>query len=159
LPHVLFHGERILHKRFRATQGRTCRSRRPPRIPPRGSPTRGLDVNIGLAGMSADGSRVRIRNSFRRTHDDEIVATVTSTVGWIDLARRHLRTPPDPLPQLLRSLPREPDYADLSSSVNPTLRSARLSHKLRLKRALKVVHRVASARCRYAMAPTRGTYI
>lgn len=71
-----------------------------------------LHVNFVVAGMSADGSRFRFRNEFRRP-DRELVASVTSTGGWLDLTVRKLKPPPDELRRIFDLLVRTDDYAEL----------------------------------------------
>jgi len=74
-------------------------------------------VSLSLGGLSADGSRFRLRNTFTRLHDAKRVAVVTSTGGWLDLDARRLRRPPADLFELLRSLPRDDDFEQLTSVV------------------------------------------
>jgi acyl-CoA thioester hydrolase len=75
-----------------------------------------LRVTLELCGLSADGSRFRLRNEFYR-HDGRLTARVTSTGGWLDLALRKLTAPPDPIVAALRSLPRAECFEDLPSSL------------------------------------------
>jgi acyl-CoA thioester hydrolase len=64
-----------------------------------------LRVSLDLGGLSPDGTRFRVRNQFFR-HDGRLAARVTSTGGWMDLARRKLTVPPESILAALRSLPR-----------------------------------------------------
>ncbi|HSB41860.1 MAG TPA: acyl-CoA thioesterase [Methylomirabilota bacterium] len=69
-------------------------------------------VRLELAGISPDGARFRLRNTFVRA-DGRTAATVTSTVGRLDLAERRLTAPPDEPRKLVAELPRTPDFAEL----------------------------------------------
>lgn len=69
-------------------------------------------VRLELAGISPDGARFRLRNTVVRA-DGRTAATVTSTVGWLDLAERRLTAPPDELRKLVAELPRTQDFAEL----------------------------------------------
>ena len=73
-------------------------------------------VRLTLAGLSDDGSRMVLRNDFLR--DGRLVARVTSTAGWLDLSRRKLTCPPEPLLQALQGISRSEDFAALPSSVS-----------------------------------------
>jgi len=75
-----------------------------------------LRVTLHLCGMSADGSRFRLRNEFYR-QDGKLAARVTSTGGWLDLGLRKLTAPPDSIVAALLSLPRAEDFEDLPSSL------------------------------------------
>ncbi|MFN8010205.1 MAG: thioesterase family protein [Holophagaceae bacterium] len=66
-------------------------------------------VGIELAGVSADGARFRIRNTFS-TEDGQLVAKVTSTGGWMDLNARRLGPPPAPLRETLERMRRAEDF-------------------------------------------------
>lgn len=69
-------------------------------------------VRLELAGLSPDGARFRLRNTIVRA-DGRTAATVTSTIGWLDLAERRLTTPPEDLHRLVAELPRTEDFAEL----------------------------------------------
>jgi acyl-CoA thioester hydrolase len=69
-------------------------------------------VRLELAGLAPDGGRFRLRNTFVRA-DGRVAATVTSAIGWLDLAARRLTTPPEDLYQLIADLPRTEDFAEL----------------------------------------------
>jgi acyl-CoA thioester hydrolase len=69
-------------------------------------------VTLAAAGLNEDGSRFRLRNEFFRA-DGARAARVTSTGGWLDLAKRRLASPPEDLRALLMRLERTEDYAGL----------------------------------------------
>jgi acyl-CoA thioester hydrolase len=73
-------------------------------------------VTLAVAGMSADGSRWRLRQEVRRA-DGLPCARLTSTGGWMDLAARRLVAPPDTLIALFRSDLKTEDFAELPSSL------------------------------------------
>lgn len=73
-------------------------------------------VTLGIAGMSDDGSRFRLRNEFFRA-DGKLSARVSSEGGWLDLVQRKLLAPPADLLAALQSLQRTSDFASLNSSV------------------------------------------
>ncbi|MET8428421.1 thioesterase family protein [Nocardia sp. NPDC004860] len=73
-------------------------------------------LSLHLAGLSNDGARFMMRNTFTRA-DGTVAATVTSTGGWLDLTQRRLTSPPDDLLTLLRDLARTIDFADLPSPL------------------------------------------
>jgi acyl-CoA thioester hydrolase len=69
-------------------------------------------VTLEAAGLSPDGARFRLRNDFWR-QDDTLIARVTSSGGWLDLARRRLVAPPPELAAALASIERSPDFEPL----------------------------------------------
>ncbi|HKO57943.1 MAG TPA: thioesterase family protein [Thermoanaerobaculia bacterium] len=69
-------------------------------------------VTLAAAGLNEDGSRFRLRNEFFRA-DGERAARVTSSGGWLDLAKRRLTPPPEDLRALLTQLERTADYEAL----------------------------------------------
>ena len=75
-----------------------------------------VHADLSLAGLSDDGSRVRLRNQFHRA-DGQLAARVTSLGGWLDLNQRKLIAPPMELLAAMRTLPRTEDYQDLPSSL------------------------------------------
>lgn len=75
-----------------------------------------IRVTLGIAGMSDDGSRFRLRNEFFRA-DGKLSARVSSEGGWLDLAQRKLLVPPADLLAALQSLQRTSDFASLNSSM------------------------------------------
>jgi acyl-CoA thioester hydrolase len=72
-------------------------------------------VTLQAAGLSPDGARFRLRNEFWKGGGGEavLVARVTSSGGWLDLARRRLVAPPPDLAAALASIERSPDFAPL----------------------------------------------
>ena len=70
-----------------------------------------LVVTMSLAGLSEDGSRMKLRNEFFR--GTELAARVTSSAGWLDLATRKLTCPPADLLACLRALDRSADFEAL----------------------------------------------
>lgn len=75
-----------------------------------------VQVSLELAGLSEDGSRFRIVNSFSR-HDGKLVAKVSSSGGWLDLAGRKLIAPPAGLLAALQAVTHTADFAVLPSSL------------------------------------------
>jgi acyl-CoA thioester hydrolase len=73
------------------------------------------EVRLFLAGLSADGSRFRLRNEFA-TLNGERIARVTSSGGWLDLEARRLITPPAELIELLRSITPSSDYSEINTN-------------------------------------------
>lgn len=73
-----------------------------------------VTVTQSLAGISADGRRLRIRNEF--FNKGKLAARVTSLVGWMDLAARKLTKPPDKLLEALQQLDRTDDFIVLPDS-------------------------------------------
>ena len=69
-------------------------------------------LDFEATGISQDGVRFRVRNTFRNKLD-ELLATVSSEGVWFDLERRRPRTPPDDLDSLMRSLKRSNDYGEI----------------------------------------------
>lgn len=75
-----------------------------------------FNVDVALAGLSPDGSRFALRNSFTR-EDGQLAARVTSEGGWLDLEARRLRLPPPGLLEALEALARAEDFQELPSSL------------------------------------------
>lgn len=73
-------------------------------------------VTFALAGLADDGSRMALRNEFSQP-DGRLIARVTSTGGWLDLAARKLIRPPETLIAVLRMLDKTNDYRELASSI------------------------------------------
>jgi acyl-CoA thioester hydrolase len=71
-------------------------------------------ITMSMAGLSDDGSRMRLRNDFYRK--DALAARVTSTAGWFDLAQRKLVSPPENLLAILRALTHSDDFVALPNS-------------------------------------------
>jgi len=75
-------------------------------------------LEIQLAGISPNGARFCLRNSFVRG-DGKVVCNVTSLAGWLDLGRRRLTCPPPPLVEILQALERTDDFVELTSPITP----------------------------------------
>jgi acyl-CoA thioester hydrolase len=73
-------------------------------------------IELAMVGLSADGARFRMRNTFIRS-DGRVAGFVTSTGGWLDLAARKLTRPAVDLLDLLNSLIRSEDFEALSSPL------------------------------------------
>jgi acyl-CoA thioester hydrolase len=71
-------------------------------------------VDYELVGISDDGVKFRVRNTFRNAPND-VAAAVTSEGVWFDLERRRPRVPPPDLDRLMRSLQRSKDFAEIPS--------------------------------------------
>lgn len=77
-----------------------------------------VDVTLESAGVSPDGSRFRLRNTFYRD-DGKEVARVTSVGVWLDLLARRVVAPPDDLRQMTESLSRTGDFQVLENATRP----------------------------------------
>ena len=75
-----------------------------------------MEVRLLSAGSSSDASRFRVRNEFYRL-DGKLIARVTSTGGWLDLAARKLITPPEFLFNAMQTLTKTEDFEVLPSSI------------------------------------------
>jgi acyl-CoA thioester hydrolase len=73
-------------------------------------------VRLLIGGLSADASRFRLVNEYRR-EDGELCARLRSQGGWLDLKARKLVAPPGKLEQALQALERTADFETLDSSV------------------------------------------
>jgi acyl-CoA thioester hydrolase len=71
-------------------------------------------VDYQLAGISDDGVRFRVRNTFRNASND-VVATVTSEGVWFDLELRRPRAPPKDLDNLMRDLQHSVDFSEIAA--------------------------------------------
>jgi acyl-CoA thioester hydrolase len=67
-------------------------------------------VELGLAAITRDGRRMKVRNTFYRDADAALCAVVDSVVMWLDLDARRPVTPPDELKALWFGLARTPDF-------------------------------------------------
>jgi acyl-CoA thioester hydrolase len=76
-----------------------------------------MEISLGVAGLSGDGSRHLFRNEFFRG-DGKRAATVNSLGGWLDLVTRRFITPPARLLTALTSLPKTEDFAVLPSNMD-----------------------------------------
>ena len=69
-------------------------------------------VDYELVGLSENGMRFRVRNTFRNS-SGEVAASVTSDGLWFDLEHRRPRVPPADLDSLMRALWRAEDFASI----------------------------------------------
>jgi acyl-CoA thioester hydrolase len=69
-------------------------------------------VTLLLAGASADASAFRIRNDLYRP-GGEPAATVVSSLRWLDLDRRRLVRPPEPLAAVVLAMSRAEPFEEL----------------------------------------------
>jgi acyl-CoA thioester hydrolase len=69
-------------------------------------------VDFELVGLSDNGIRFRVRNTFR-TASEDVAASVTSEGVWFDLEHRRARIPPPDLDTLMRTLWRAKDFTDI----------------------------------------------
>ncbi|HUW65760.1 MAG TPA: thioesterase family protein [Spirochaetia bacterium] len=75
-----------------------------------------FEVHLLISGISEDGSRFRLHNSFYR-QDGKKAASVTTTAGWLDLTVRKLIAPPRSLYEAMERLARTEDFATLPNSL------------------------------------------
>jgi acyl-CoA thioester hydrolase len=73
-------------------------------------------VTHEMAAASDDYSRFMLRNEFYRP-DGKLAARLTSTGGWLDLAKRQLIAPPAVVAAALAALARTADWRSLPSSL------------------------------------------
>jgi acyl-CoA thioester hydrolase len=71
-------------------------------------------VDHKVVGLSSDGVRFAIENTFRDVHD-EVTAIVTSEGLWFDLDERKPRSPPPELDAVQRRMPRAEQFRELPS--------------------------------------------
>jgi acyl-CoA thioester hydrolase len=76
-----------------------------------------FSVTFELLGLSDDGSRFRLRNTFLKANG-RVAAIVTTDAGWMSLVNRRLVTPPDELLTAMSRLTRSDDFENLPSSIN-----------------------------------------
>jgi acyl-CoA thioester hydrolase len=76
-------------------------------------------VDLEVAGLSQDGVRFRVRNTFRNT-TNEVSALVTSDGVWFDLQNRKPFPPPKDLDDLMRALPHTQDYVEIPQRASAT---------------------------------------
>ncbi len=69
-------------------------------------------VDFELVGLSEDGMRFKVRNTFRNVSGD-VVASVTAEGVWFGLEHRRPLVPPSDLDALMRALRRAEDFAVL----------------------------------------------
>lgn len=75
-----------------------------------------ITVTVGLSGLSADGSRWRLRQDVLRP-DGKLSARVTSTGGWMDLSARKLVAPPDVVWGVFNKELATDDFEELPTSL------------------------------------------
>jgi acyl-CoA thioester hydrolase len=75
-------------------------------------------VDLELVGISDDGTRFKVRNTFRNASED-VAASVTSEGVWFDLEHRRPRIPPSDLDTLMRALWRAKDFAEIPARTRP----------------------------------------
>jgi acyl-CoA thioesterase FadM len=66
-----------------------------------------------MAGITADGRRMRLRNTFVREHDGAVAALVESVIMWFDLSTRRTTVPPEALRDIWLAVPRTDDFVAL----------------------------------------------
>jgi len=71
-------------------------------------------VNLEMVGLSTDGSRFEIRNTFLNG-TGEVAAIVTSEGVWFDLDKRRPRPPPSELDAVQREMPRSEHFKEIPS--------------------------------------------
>ena len=71
-------------------------------------------VDLEALGLSSDGSRFELRNTFR-TSSGEVAAVVTSEGVWFDLDKRKPRAPPSELDAVQRLVPRADGFREFPS--------------------------------------------
>lgn len=69
-------------------------------------------VDLQMVGLSPDGGRFRIQNTFRNSAG-EVTAIVTSEGLWFDLVNRRPRAPPPDLDLAQRAFPRGDPFVEL----------------------------------------------
>lgn len=74
-------------------------------------------VDLVLAGLSADGIRFRVTNTFRDVAG-EFAAKVVSEGVWFDLDARRPRLPPPELGELMRGVERDAEFVELPSRTH-----------------------------------------
>ncbi len=74
-------------------------------------------VDLQLGGLSADGARFRVVNTFR-TLTSRVTAVVTSDCVWFDLVARRPRAPPPDLDTMQRSVHHHATFAELPSRIH-----------------------------------------
>jgi acyl-CoA thioester hydrolase len=72
-----------------------------------------LQIDVALAGASADGRKWRIRH--RIVRGDELTATVEVDGAWLDLRARKIVVPPGELVHAFDRAPRTEDFAVIPS--------------------------------------------
>lgn len=75
-----------------------------------------FSVNFELAGLSEDASRMCLSHNFLGKNG-QLLATVRTLAGWLDLEQRKLIRPLASLEEALRKLPQTRDFEVLPSSL------------------------------------------
>ena len=75
-------------------------------------------VDFELVGLSEDGMRFQVRNTFRNVSGD-VAASVTAEGVWFDLELRRPRIPPSDLDTLMRALRHAKDFASIPNKAAP----------------------------------------
>jgi acyl-CoA thioester hydrolase len=70
-------------------------------------------VDLEALGVSSDGSRFEISNTFRAS-TAEVAAVITSEGVWFDLDQRRPRMPPPDLDAVQRQMPRSERFREIS---------------------------------------------
>ena len=73
-------------------------------------------IALEAAGLSEDGSRFRLRNSFFR-QDGKLAATLTTDGAWLDLQERRITRPPQEIFMAIQVLTRTVDFTELAPGV------------------------------------------
>jgi acyl-CoA thioester hydrolase len=71
-----------------------------------------FSVDLELFGLSLDGTRIELGNTFR-TGEDVVAAVVRSEGVWFDLDKRRPRVPPADLDAVQRRMPRTEGFKEL----------------------------------------------
>jgi len=69
-------------------------------------------VDLEVVGLSSDGARFQMRNTFRNG-GGEVAAAVTSDGLWFDLEKRRPRLPPPDLDAVMRLVPRSEEFKEI----------------------------------------------
>jgi acyl-CoA thioester hydrolase len=77
-------------------------------------------VDLEVGGLSRDGVRFRVRNTFRNAAG-EVSAIVTSDGVWFDLDSRKPRLPPQDLDNLMRALKHTQDFSEIATRSSMTV--------------------------------------
>lgn len=85
----------------------------------------GFAVTLELAGVSADGARVRLRSVFLDRDENEL-ARLTSDLGWMDLATRRVAPVPGALAEVFLQLSCTLDFAPIESRRPPAVTAPNL---------------------------------
>jgi acyl-CoA thioester hydrolase len=74
-------------------------------------------VDLKVVGLSRDGVRFGLQNTFRNAHD-EVTAIVTSEGVWFDVDQRKPRSPPAELDAVQRGMPRAEQFREIPSRAH-----------------------------------------